>query len=126
MSDTDDIDASLRELWPLVVEQQNAYFAQHGRYCQVVWTHAASPSEPTPPDNLQAKPHYQDPQPMYGLPALMRSRMRIDQYGPADGLPHGWVMHLEANVDGVVLAQSVDCGVRPELTVVWHPASPAP
>lgn len=126
MGDTADIDDALRELWPIVVTQQNQYFAQHGRYCQVLWTHSQAPVAPTAPDNLDARPYYQDPQSIYGLPPLMRSRMRIDQYGPADGKPHGWVMHLETTENGSVMSQSVDCGVRPELTVVWHPASPAP
>lgn len=116
MSVTEQIDATLAALLPSVTAQQEAYFAEHGVYYQMLWTHTAPPSEPTAPDNLSAAPIGQAPASVAGLPATMRSRMRIDTYGK----PDGWTMTLEAVVDGIVWSRSVDCGVDANRTVQWH------
>jgi hypothetical protein len=51
----------------------------------------------------------------------MRSRLRIDTYGK----PDGWVMTLEASVNGEVWRKQIDCGVRPEWSTAWAvPPSP--
>lgn len=116
MSALSQIDATLAALLPVVHQQQDAYLAEHGVYYQMLWTHSEPPSQPTAPDNLAALPVGQDPATVSGLPALMRSRIRIDTYGQ----PDGWLMTLEASVDGVVWRKSVDCGVKPEWSGEWQ------
>lgn len=115
MSVLSQIDETLTALMPGVRQQQDGYFAQHGVYYQVLWTHSAPPEQPTAPDNLAALPVGQDPATVSGLPSLMRSRMRIDTYGQ----PDGWMMTLEASVDGVVWRRVIDCGVAPERSSEW-------
>lgn len=116
------IDAALEALLPGVHAQQEAYISAHGVYYQVLWTHTVAPSEPTAPDNLAALPIGQDPATVSGLPALMRSRMRIDTYGK----PDGWMMTLEASVDGVVWRRVIDCGVTPNRSSDWQPSTLPP
>jgi len=116
MSALSQIDATLVALLPVVHQQQNAYLDGHGVHYQMLWTHSVAPSQPTAPDNLAALPVGQDPATVSGLPALMRSRMRIDTYGK----PDGWIMTLEASVDGTVWRKQIDCGVRPEWSGEWH------
>lgn len=116
MSVLSQIDATLAALLPAVAQQQDGYFATNGVYYQMLWTHAEPPIELTAPDNLSAVPVGQAPAPVAGLPATMRSRMRIDTYGK----PDGWMMTLEASVDGTVWRKQIDCGVRPEWSGEWH------
>lgn len=117
---TEQIDAVLATLWPGVVAQQDAYFASSGSYYQMLWTHSAPPSEMTAPDNLHARPTDQPGVPVSGLPAAMRSRMRIDTYGQ----PAGWTMTLEANIGSKLWAKSVDCGVDQSRSAVWAEVPP--
>lgn len=113
---TEQIDAVLATLWPGVVAQQDAYFASSGSYYQMLWTHSAPPSEMTAPDNLHARPTDQPGVPVSGLPAAMRSRMRIDTYGQ----PAGWTMTLQAVVDGALWSRSIDCGVDGARSSAWQ------
>jgi hypothetical protein len=113
---TDQIDAVVGALWPVVVVQQAGYHAANGAYYQMLWTHSGPPSTSTQPDSLGSRPTDQPASPIQGLPAAMRSRMRIDTYGK----PDGWTMTLEARIDGETWSRSVDCGVQPERNVAWH------
>ena len=122
MSVTEQIDATLAALLPSVTAQQDGYFAEHRVYYQMLWTHTSPPSEPTAPDNLSAAPIGQAPAPVAGLPATMRSRMRIDTYGK----PDGWTMTLQASIDGEVWQRSIDCGVTQSRSTVWAVVPPAP
>jgi hypothetical protein len=115
MSVTEQIDATLAALLPSVTAQQDGYFAEHGVYYQMLWTHTAPPTGPTAPDNLSAVPVGQAPAPVAGLPATMRSRLRIDTYGK----PDGWTMTLEASINGEVWQRSIDCGVNPSRSTAW-------
>jgi hypothetical protein len=112
---TDQIDAVASALWPGVVAQQAAYYAANGAYYQMLWTHSAPPSEPTAPDSLGARPTDQPASPIQGLPATMRSRMRIDTYGK----PDGWTLTLEADIDGTLWQRSIDCGTDPSRSTEW-------
>jgi hypothetical protein len=116
---TDQIDAVASALWAGVVAQQDGYFAANGVYYQMLWTHTATPTEPTAPDNLNARPTDQPASPIQGLPATMRSRMRIDTYGK----PDGWTMTLEAEIGGEVWTRSIDCGTDTARSVAWHAVS---
>jgi hypothetical protein len=121
MSVTEQIDATLAALLPSVTAQQEAYFADHGVYYQMLWTHTSPPTGLTAPDNLSAVPVGQAPAPVAGLPATMRSRMRIDTYGK----PDGWTMTLQASIDGEVWQRSIDCGVNTSRSTAWAvPPSP--
>ena len=119
---TDQIDAVVTALWPGVVAQQDAYHAAHGAYYQLLWTHDAPPWQPTTPDNLDERPTNQPASPIQGLPATMRSRMRIDTYGK----PDGWTMTLEAMIDGQVWTRSIDSGVDESRSQAWAVVPPAP
>ena len=119
---TDQIDAAVSALWPGVVAQQDAYRAQHGGYYQLLWTHSVAPSQPAPPDSLDERPTDQPASPIQGLPATMRSRMRIDTYGK----PDGWTMTLQASIDCKVWQRSVDCGVDDSRSSAWAALPPAP
>lgn len=112
---TDQIDAVVAALWGGVVAQQDAYLAQGGGYYQLLWTHGEPPSQPTPPDSLDDRPTDQPASPIQGLPATMRSRMKIDTYGQ----PAGWTMTLEAMIDGDLWTRSIDCGVDESRSQPW-------
>jgi len=122
MSVTEQIDATLVALLPFVSQQQEDYFAEHGVYYQMLWTHSIPPAGPTAPDNLSALPVGQIPAPVLGLPATMRSRMRIDTYGK----PDGWTMTLQAVIDGEVWQRSIDCGTDPSRNAAWAVVPLAP
>jgi hypothetical protein len=119
---TNEIDAVLSFLWPGVAEQQNGYHAANGVYYQMLWTHSEPPAAATAPDSLEERPTDQPASPIQGLPAVMRSRMRIDTYGK----PDGWTMTLEAVIDGKVWQRSIDCGVDPSRSSEWAALPPAP
>lgn len=112
---TDQSDAVVSALWPAVVAQQNAYYATHAAYYQLLWTHSEPPETATAPDNLNQRPTDQPASPIQGLPAVMRSRMRIDTYGK----PDGWTMTLQAVIDGELWQRSIDCGVDPSRSSPW-------
>lgn len=112
---TDQIDAVVSALWPGVVTQQAGYYAANGGYYQMLWTHSDPPSAATAPDSLYQRPTDQPASPIQGLPATMRSRMRIDTYGK----PDGWTMTLQASIDGKVWQRSIDCGVDPGRSSAW-------
>lgn len=119
---TDQIDAVVDALWAGVVGQQSSYRDSFGGYYQMLWTHKNPPSAFTPPDNLNERPSDQASFPIQGLPATMRSRMRIDTYGK----PDGWTMTLEAVIDGNVWQRSIDCGVDESRSSPWTKLPPAP
>lgn len=113
---TDQIDAVVAALWPGVVAQQSGFYSATGAYYQMLWTHDEPPLTATAPDTLADRPTDQPATPIQGLPATMRSRMRIDTYGK----PDGWTMTLEASIDGEVWTRSIDCGIDPSRSVAWH------
>lgn len=122
---TDQISAAMSSLWPLVQRQQETYLSANGCYYQLLWTHATPPTAPTPPDNLDKTPTYEQPADVVGLPAVMRSRIRIDTYGK----PDGWTLTMQAIIEGELWECCVDCGVdssrsRPWAVVVEPPPSP--
>lgn len=119
---TDQIDAVVSALWPGVVAQQAGYYEVNGGYYQMLWTHSEPPSAATAPDNLEERPTDQPASPVQGLPATMRSRMRIDTYGK----PDGWTMTLQASIDGQVWQRSIDCGVETGRSSGWEILTPPP
>jgi hypothetical protein len=118
---TDQIDALVSALWVGVVAQQDGYYAANGAFYQMLWTHSEPPSEPSAPDNLDARPTDQPASLIQGLPATMRSRMRIDTYGK----PDGWTLTLQAQIDGNLWQRSIDCGTDPRRSKPWA-ESPSP
>lgn len=114
---TDQIDAVASALWASVVAQQNDYYAANGSYYQMLWTHSKPPAAATAPDSLDNRPTDQPASSIQGLPATMRSRMRIDTYGK----PDGWTLTLESNIDGKVWHRSIDCGVDDSRNASWRP-----
>lgn len=117
---TDQIDAVVSALWSGVSAQQDAYHAASGAYYQMLWTHSEPPAEPAAPDSLSDRPTDQPASPIQGLPATMRSRMKIDTYGK----PDGWTMTLEANIGGEVWSRSIDCGVDESRSSPWQVVTP--
>lgn len=123
MSVLSDIDQTLSMLLPVVQQQQAAYFADHGVYYQMMWTHSDPPSDYAPPDNLAQVPIGQTPAVVLGLPDTMRSRVRIDTYGK----PDGWTLTLQTQFDGAVWQRAVDCGVKQVRSADWQQVvEPAP
>jgi hypothetical protein len=119
---TDQIDAVASALWAGVVAQQAGYYAANGAYYQMLWTHSEPPASATAPDSLTARPTDQPASPIQGLPATMRSRMRIDTYGK----PDGWTVTLQASINGETWSRSVDCGVDPNRSTPWAVEPPSP
>ena len=117
---TDQIDAVASALWPGVVAQQGAYHAASGAYYQMLWTHSEPPSVAAAPDSLAQRPSDQPASPIQGLPATMRSRMRIDTYGK----PDGWTLTLQAIINGQVWQRSIDCGVDAARSAGWEVVLP--
>lgn len=118
---TDQIDAVAFALWAGVVAQQDGYYAANGAYYQLLWTHGEPPAAATAPDSLDDRPTDQPASPIQGLPATMRSRMRIDTYGK----PDGWTVTLQASIDGEVWQRSIDCGTDPSRSAAWAVLPPA-
>jgi hypothetical protein len=112
---TDSIDAVVNALWQGVAAQQDSYFAAHGVYYQLMWTHKQPPSSPSAPDNLSQRPTDQPAASFQGLPPTMRSRMKIDNYGK----PDGWIMTLETVIDGVTWTKCIDCGTDVSRNQGW-------
>lgn len=112
---TDQIDALVAALWPGVVAQQDGYYAARGAYYQMLWTHSQPPAAATAPDSLADRPTDQPASAIQGLPATMRSRMRIDTYGK----PDGWTVTLQASIEGEVWHRSVDCGTDASRSAAW-------
>ena len=119
---TNQIDAVVDALWAGVVAQQDAYHSANGAYYQMLWTHSGPPSVATAPDSLEDRPTDQPASPIQGLPATMRSRMRIDTYGQ----PAGWTLTLQASIDGEVWQRSIDCGTDDSRSSPWATESPSP
>jgi hypothetical protein len=119
---TDQIDAVSSALWAGVVAQQDGYHAANGAYYQMLWTHSEPPAASTAPDSLADRPTDQPASPIQGLPATMRSRMRIDTYGK----PDGWTVTLQAEIDGEVWQRSIDCGTDASRSAEWAVLPPAP
>ena len=119
---TDQIDAVVAALWDGVVAQQQGYCNANGVYYQMLWTHREPPASSKAPDNLDESPTAQVAATIQGLPAIMRSRMRIDTYGK----PDGWTMTLQASIDGEVWQRSIDCGVDPSRSAAWAVLPPLP
>jgi len=119
---TDQIDAVASALWAGVVAQQDGYYAANGAYYQMLWTHSEPPAAATAPDSLDDRPTDQPASPIQGLPATMRSRMRIDTYGK----PDGWTVTLQASIDGELWQRSTDCGTDPSRNAAWAVLPPAP
>jgi hypothetical protein len=115
LNTTDQIDAVSSALWAGVVAQQDAYHAANGAYYQMLWTHSEPPAAATAPDSLDDRPTDQPASPIQGLPATMRSRMRIDTYGK----PDGWTVTLQSEIDGEVWQRSIDCGTDASRSVAW-------
>jgi len=113
---TDQIDAVASALWAGVVAQQDGYHAASGAYYQMLWTHGEPPAAATTPDSLDERPTDQPASPIQGLPATMRSRMRIDTYGK----PDGWTVTLQASIDGEVWQRSIDCGTDASRNAEWQ------
>jgi hypothetical protein len=113
---TNQIDAVASALWAGVVAQQEGYVAANAAYYQMLWTHSEPPSAATAPDNLDERPTDQPASPIQGLPATMRSRMRIDTYGK----PDGWTMTLQASINGELWQRSIDCGTDPSRNAAWQ------
>ena len=114
-ADIDQIDAAVSALWPGVVAQQDGYHAANAAYYQMLWTHSEPPAAATAPDSLHDRPTDQPASPIQGLPATMRSRMRIDTYGK----PNGWTVTLQTSIDGAVWQRSIDCGTDPSRSAAW-------
>jgi hypothetical protein len=112
---TQQIDAVLDALWASVVAQQDAYRSTHGSYYQMLWTHSEPPSGMASPDALAVRPTDQPGEPIAGFPTQTRSRMRIDTYGT----PAGWVMTLEASINGTLWSRAIDCGVDESRSYGW-------
>jgi hypothetical protein len=119
---TGQIDAVSSALWAGVVAQQDGYHAANGAYYQMLWTHSEPPAAATAPDSLDDRPTDQPASPIQGLPATMRSRMKIDTYGK----PDGWTVTLQASIGGEVWQRSIDCGVDPSRSSEWVALPPAP
>ena len=119
---TNQIDATVAALWAGVVAQQDGYYDANGAYYQMLWTHSDPPSVATAPDRLDDRPTDQPASPIQGLPATMRSRMRIDTYGK----PDGWTMTLQASIDGELWQRSIDCGSDPSRSNDWEICPPGP
>jgi len=119
---TDQIDAVSSALWAGVVAQQGGYYAANGAYYQMLWTHSEPPAAATAPDSLDDRPTDQPASPIQGLPATMRSRMRIDTYGK----PDGWTVTLQASINGELWQRSIDCGTDPSRNAAWAVVPLAP
>jgi hypothetical protein len=119
---TDQINATVSSLWPLVQRQQEAYLSANGCYCQMLWTHETPPTADTPPDNLDETPTYEQRANVVGLPPMMRARIRIDTYGK----PDGWTLTMQAMIDGVLWERCIDCGVDASRSRPWSVVVPPP
>lgn len=84
----DAVDAKLANLWPRIVNRQDAYFLAHGHYWQGMFTHTIPPNTTNQdnvevevaPDNLNARPTDETEgwQEVSNFPATLAYRLRMD------------------------------------------------
>jgi len=123
------IDDWLTPRWQTLVDRQDTFFANRGKYFQGKWTHSGEVEQTdalngdTVPDNLTDSPtdQSQNWQDFIGnaFDALpLPARLRIDVYnGP---LGHGWAATLQVRYDGNVYERSRNSGPETWRTEAWH------
>lgn len=108
--------------WPTLVDRQEQYFANHGRYFQGLWTHSAEVEDgaDVAPDNLLLGPTDQAARwpDFITLPNLLPCALRIDVYEGPDG--HGWRITLRVKVAGNVYQRQAEVGPQGQEIGGWH------
>jgi hypothetical protein len=123
------IDDWLTPRWATLVDRQDTFFTNRGKYFQGKWTHSGEVEQTdalngdTVADRLTDSPtdqpqHWRDfiGNAFNTLP--LPARLRIDVYnGP---LGQGWVATLQVRYDGNVYERSRNVGPETWRTKAWH------
>jgi len=118
------IDAGIQSYMPTIIDLQNQFRQNTGRYMQGLFTHSSPPVDEntSPPDRLSEKPTDQDiswDDLADGLiPDQMLSRIRIDVY--SSSIDHGFVLVAEKIVNGVTYEKSYNVGPDDHRNSDWQ------
>lgn len=109
----DSIDQTLEARWADIVAAQDAFFAAHGRYAQLLPTHSTIPQ-----DGVFAAPdraNYGSPEDaieawddLGQLPETMQSCLRIDNYGGPEG--QGYMVIVQVILAGTIWQRTTAVG----------------
>jgi hypothetical protein len=100
----DEVDSRLIPMWTQIVNMQNNFLENHGRYFQGLYTHLNTPEDgaDVAPDDLDSKPS--DQQHTWRnvadsfFPAKMMAKLKSDAMYGVEG--HGFVIYLVLKVQG--------------------------
>lgn len=121
------VDDRLAQHWSIVTTAQDLYFADHGCYAQGLRASSIVPKNggEVMPDRLTEHPSDQaiswlDLAQMYDLeiPTPMMSALTVDVYESPAG--HGYVVHAEHRIDGVLWRRSINIGPETWRNADWY------
>ena len=122
------VDDWLTARWQTVVNRQNNFFEQHGRYWQGLVTHADFPNHTsqdygdTAADRLGIKPSDEVLTWAEAFPALeginFPAALRIDNYESPEG--HGWVATIWVMHNGTIYTRAQNIGPETWRTHGWR------
>ena len=121
------IDAGIENYMPTIIDLQNQFRQNTGRYMQGLFTHSSPPVDgnTASPDRLSDKPTDQniswDDLAEGVVPDQMLSRIRIDVYSSPNG--HGFVLVAEKIVDGITYEKSYNVGPEAHRGSDWQEIS---
>lgn len=116
------VDNWLTARWPTLVNLQETYFTNHGRYFQGLITHTTEPADDidSPPNRLLVKPtdqieHWGD---FTTLPATMPAALVIDVYNGPHG--SGWQATVFVRVLDNVYMRTQQVGAETWRNSTWR------
>ena len=121
------IDVGIQNYMPTIIELQNQFHQNTGRYMQGLFTHSSPPIDENTasPDRLSDKPTDQeiswDDLPDGTMPDQMLSRIRIDIYSSPGG--DGFVLVAEKIVNGTTYEKSYNVGPESRRDSDWQEVS---
>ena len=121
------IDAGIQSYMPTIINLQNQFLQNTGRYMQGLFTHSSVPVDENslPPDQLSDSPTDQnfswDDLTAGTMPDQMLSRIRIDVYSSPNG--EGFVLVAEKIVNGATYEKSYNVGPENQRSSDWQEIS---
>lgn len=121
------IDVGIQGYMPTIINLQNQFFQNTGRYMQGLFTHSSTPVDENtlPPNQLSDSPTDQnfswDDLTDGVMPDQMLSRIRIDVYSSSKG--EGFVLVAEKIVNGVTYEKNYNVGPENHRNSDWQEIS---
>jgi hypothetical protein len=116
------IDDAIAIRWESITAKQEYFYQARGLFFQGLLTHTELPKDgaEVPPDNAEAKPHYQNESwlDMGELPPAMAAALRCDTYQSPNGA--GYVITAEVEIDGTVYEKAINVGCEEYRSFNWR------